>query len=125
MRLTETEGSFAVELEVRRVGSDLLALLTGGAAHLGCAVLAVPRPSLACPEEISCTSSVLNQVGHKDEYPCRKVAETLCTRYGVPTVCTGGIHYDDAAPQDLEILGRLVERLLARLPENLESLSSI
>lgn len=122
MRLTETEGPFTVELEVCRVGDDLLALLTGGAAHLGCAVLAVPRLSLACPEELSCTSSVLNRVGHKDEYPCRKVAETLCARCGVATVCTGGIHYDGASPRDLETLGRLVERLLSRLPEGLASL---
>lgn len=119
MQIRLSEGRLSVELRVERVGSDLLAVLTGGAAHLGTAVLAVPRPSLAEPERISCTSSVLNQVGHKDEYLCREVAETLCARYGAVTLCTGGIHYDGAAQEELGTLAQLTRRALAQVPREL------
>lgn len=115
MLVRKVEGRLSVELRVERVGADLLAVLTGGAAHLGTAVLAVPRPSLAEPGRTSCTSSVLNHTGHKDGYLCRKVAETLCSRYAAVTVCTGGIHYDGATGEELKTLAELTEQALACL----------
>ncbi|MBQ6397572.1 MAG: hypothetical protein IJI06_05425 [Oscillospiraceae bacterium] len=46
--------------------------------HIGCAVLAIPRPSLKSDGSMSCTSSVLNLSGHKDETLCRLLAERAC-----------------------------------------------
>ena len=124
MRITRTDGQLAVQLDLYSVGRDLLAVLQGGQAHLGSAVLAVPRTSLADPEERSCTSSVLNQLGHKDEIPCRRIAEALCARTGRVTVCTGGLHWDGATAQQLRQVSRLTEQLLedalAALPRLLE-----
>ena len=112
MTAVRTKDGLTVTLEVRPLGRDLLAVLTGGTEHIGCTVLAVPRPSLADPVRMSCTSSVLNCVGHKDEYPCRKVAEALCSRTGVTVVCTGGLHVDGAGPEQLRCFRDLVDQVL-------------
>lgn len=110
--VTCSKDGLSVTLEIHPLGQDLLAVLTGGAAHIGCTVLAVPRPSLADPAQMSCTSSVLNCVGHKDEYPCRKVAEALCSRTGATVVCTGGLHVDGAGPDQLRTFQDLVDQAL-------------
>ena len=115
MRITRSDGQFTVQLDLYPVGRDLLAVLRGGEAHLGCAVLAVPRPSLKDPEHLSCTSSVLNQVGHKDEVPCRQVAEALCVHSGKVTVCTGGLHWDGITSQQLGKVSQLMEEILSEV----------
>lgn len=112
MTAVRTMDGLTVTLEVRSLGQDLLAILTGGAEHIGCTVLAIPRPSLADPVQMSCTSSVLNCVGHKDESPCRKVAEALCCRTGATVVCTGGLHVDGAGPEQLRCFQDLVDQVL-------------
>ena len=85
----------AVTLAAWKVGRDMLVTVVGGEMHLGCAVVAVPRPSLADVGASSATSSVLNVVGHKDDAVCRSVAERVSAAFGCTVVCTGGIHVDD------------------------------
>lgn len=104
-----------IELEVRRLGKDLLAILCGGVEHVGCVVLALPRPSLADPRLTSCTSSVINRTGHKDEVLCRMVAERLCVRFETAVVCTGGIHINGITTQQLHSLQELVESMLTEI----------
>ncbi len=88
--------SFAeITMEARMIGEDCLIALYGGAKpHIGCTVLAVPRPSLAGSGEISVTSSVINVTGHKDEEICRYAAEQTARKKNAVTVCTGGFHMD-------------------------------
>lgn len=89
--------SFAeIAIEVRQCGNDLVATVSGGAAHVGCAVLAIPRPSLAGDGSAGCDSSVLVAPGHKDEAVVRPVAEALCRASGRTVACTGGVHVDGA-----------------------------
>ena len=55
-------------VEVRRLGDDYHILVNGGERpHIGCTVLALPRPSLDGSGKMSSTASVLNVTGHKDE----------------------------------------------------------
>lgn len=77
-------------------GSDYSILLGGGdSPHIGCTVLAVPRPSLeAGKQEGSSTASVLNVTGHKDELLCRYLAERVAAETGAVVVCSGGFHVD-------------------------------
>ena len=73
--LTAEQEGLSLALSARAVGEDLLLCLSGGTRpHLGCVVMASPRPSLADPEKRSATSSVLNLPGHKDEALCRALA---------------------------------------------------
>ena len=65
-------------VEVRRLGDDYHILVSGGECpHIGCTVLAIPRPSLDGSGKMSSTASVLNVTGHKDEEVCRYLAEKV------------------------------------------------
>ena len=73
-KLTFTE----ICVEVRRLGDDYHILVSGGECpHIGCTVLAIPRPSLDGSGKMSSTASVLNVTGHKDEEVCRYLAESI------------------------------------------------
>lgn len=91
----ERELSFSkITVRVIPMGDDFLITLSGGERpHIGGCVMAVPRPSLT-GEGTSCTSSVLNVCGHKDEGLLRLLAEKKCKAAGSAVVCTGGFHHD-------------------------------
>jgi len=79
--------------------------------HIGCAVLAIPRPSLKSDGSMSCTSSVLNLSGHKDEALCRLLAERACVSYQKTCLCTGGFHVDNMSAQQIQEVVQAVEGL--------------
>ena len=92
-----------LKIEIKSVGEDILILISGGdKPHIGSAVLAIPRKSLRDETKISCTSSVLNVTGHKDEKICRYVAETFCKKYNAVTVCAGGFHCDNLTAEQIQ-----------------------
>ncbi len=99
-----------VYINLKQIGEDILITVTGGAEHIGCAVLSVPRPSLSDPDQMSCTSSVLNVSGHKDDFICRILAEKAVKKYESTVVCTGGFHLDHIAPEQIKILIRAIEK---------------
>ena len=88
-----------IEIQATRVGCDIQLLLRGGSSpHIGCIVLATPRPSLTGDGSRRATASVINVTGHKDEALCRYLAEKVAAAADAVTVCTGGFEYrrDDA-----------------------------
>lgn len=95
-----------------RLGDDISLLFWGGdRPHIGCTVMAVPRPSLTEDGSISVTSSVLNLTGHKDEHVCRLLAEEVCRQTGKTVVCTGGFHVDNITKTQIdELLLRVREK---------------
>lgn len=96
--------SFAeINFEIKFVGEDIFILIQGGdKPHIGSVVLAIPRKSLSDENKISCTSSILNVTGHKDEIICRSVAESFCKKYNAVTVCTGGFHVDNLTAAQIQ-----------------------
>ena len=87
-KLTFTE----ICVEVRRLGDDYHILVSGGECpHIGCTVLAIPRPSLDGSGKMSSTASVLNVTGHKDEEVCRYLAEKV----------SAGIHMDGITKEQI------------------------
>lgn len=106
--------SFSVlHLDIFPIGEDIAALLYGGdRPHIGCTVLAVPRPSLRGDGLMSCTSSVINLTGHKDEQICRYAAEALCRKYRTAVNCTGGFHFDGISEEQIGELMEKLEKLL-------------
>lgn len=89
-----------IRIQITKVGDDYNIVVSGGdRPHVGCTVLAVPRPSLTGDGHISVTSSVLNVTGHKDEAICRCLAEQVAQKQNAVTVCTGGVHMDQASPE--------------------------
>ncbi len=94
-------GTF-LKMSAGRIGKDLLLCVEGGdTPHIGCAVQAVPRPSLAGDGKRSATASVWNLTGHKDEFLCRRLAEKVCKELGVTVVCTGGFHLEHISKEQI------------------------
>lgn len=86
---------------------DVIVVLTGGRDHIGAIGLAVPRPSLEDQNFISATSSILTMPGHKDDEPAKYVSEKLAAATGRNIAVIAGVHYDNLASADLEILREL------------------
>lgn len=112
--VVERELSFSkMKVCIFSIGADYLITLEGGdSPHIGGCVLAVPRPSLA-GEGMSCTSSVINVSGHKDERLLRLLAEKKCRTSNRVVVCTGGFHQDGITAVQI----REVQKATAELAE--------
>ncbi len=93
-----------IHLQVAYIGKDLLIILSGAEEHIGCVVQSFPRPSLKGNHKISASSSILNVIGHKDDYLCRYVAEYFSKAFESMVVCTGGIHIENATESDIQEL---------------------
>lgn len=104
-------GFLKLTVQKQQLGDHILLTVTGGKAHIGCVVLSEPRQSLHRAEEISCTSSVLNRTGHKDEEICRCLAEKAAKKYNTAVVCTGGVHLDDISPVQIELLIKSIQAI--------------
>lgn len=122
MEWTVIELSFtSMEVKAEFVGSDILICISGGEKpHLGSVVQAVPRPSLSGSGESSCTSSVLNLTGHKDEMLCRRLAEKICRHFQAVTVCTGGFHVENISPEEIQEVLDAMEELENQVITDLE-----
>ena len=94
-RIIEKVLSFTkLTVKITKIGNDYHIILAGGdRPHIGCTVLAIPRPSLKGDGKVSSTASVINVTGHKDEYLCRYLAEKMAAAQNAVVVCTGGISY--------------------------------
>jgi hypothetical protein len=107
---------FGLRLEGKSQGDDLMVMLYGGEKpHIGSVCVSVPRESLKKDGSVSCTTSVVNLLGHKDEILGRMVSETLCVRYQTVTVCTCGVHIDHATKEQLDDIVMTVKRMLAKV----------
>lgn len=102
-RFTHRLSFSQIEIQATRVGCDLQLLLRGGSSpHIGCIVLATPRPSLTGDGSRRATASVINVTGHKDEALCRYLAEKVAAAADAVTVCTGGFHIDAMTPEQIQ-----------------------
>ena len=89
----------------------MLYIQGGDRPHIGCTVMAVPRPSLSGNGERSVTSSVMNLTGHKDESICRMLAEDVCRTCGKTVVCTGGVHLEQITMEQIKEVENAAKRL--------------
>lgn len=110
-----------LEVSVAFIGSDILLCVRGGEKpHIGCMVQAVPRESLTGDGSLSVTSSVINVIGHKDEFLCRELAEQICRRSGAVVVCTGGFHMDGITKEQIGEALEAAKEISSRIQEELE-----
>lgn len=88
----------------------------GEEPHIGTVVICEPRLSLRNDGTYSCTTSVHNFLGHKDDLLAVPIAEALCKQLRKPVVITAGIHIDNASQDEIaefmENIPLLTEKLL-------------
>ena len=112
MNFTIETSSTPIHVNVVQMGCDLSLSVYGGCApHIGCTVLAVPRPSLT-GQGNSATVSTLNCVGHKDDFVATAIAKELAATLQVTVACSCGIHVDNATPQTIEDITSCVPKII-------------
>lgn len=113
-----TANGYTVFCQVVPMGQDYTICVWGGdTPHVGSVVMSVARPSLT-GEGTGVTSSVINGMGHKDEYVARKFAEAAAMKYNCTVVCACGIHIDRITKEQLKDVADACDRLLRHLLEN-------
>lgn len=114
------EHSFTtLDPSIKHLGACVVVCVSGGdEPHIGSVVLAEARASLT-GEGTSATSSVLNRLGHKDEFVARTVAETLAAELNTTVCCICGIHKDNATPEDIQASATLGPEIASILLERL------
>jgi hypothetical protein len=114
------EGKYDLSASVRCIGEDIVVAIWGGERpHIGAVAAAQPRPSLADPNVISASVSVICFLGHKDDNLAKKTAETLAAALNTRVVVTVGIHWDDLSQADISVINKngeiLVDSVLRKI----------
>lgn len=93
------------------IGADLCLCVYGGEKpHVGTVILAEPHSSMHA-DRPSCTCSVMNIAGHRDDVLLRIIAEKACRKYRCRVVCTGGVHIDDIREDEISALLKEAEEM--------------
>ena len=121
------EDAYNLSASARLIGGDVLVAIWGGEKpHIGAVAVAQPRPSLRDPEVTSSSASVICRVGHKEDDLVKAAAEILAAALETYVVVTGGIHWDDLAPEAIQQVVRnseiLVDMILQRCVADFPSL---
>lgn len=102
-----------IEVDIVKQGTDLLVRIYGGLAHIGSVAAAKPRHSLLGDGSCSSTVSVINYEGHKDDEIAVPVAKAVCAATQVNTVVVCGIHFDHIAPDMINDILTLPDKIAA------------
>ena len=123
--ISEGDTPYTINAELKRVGRDLVCIITGGThAHIGAISLAEPAVSLhpVTGQKIEKGNEPIVRTlvgeGHKDALPAEICAKALCSHFDVNVVCTAGIHVDGATQEEIDIMMKNVKRLIEKLLES-------
>ena len=98
-------GNRRVEVAAFICGKDIVVVIEGGTRyHIGAVALAVPRPSIADPTQISASASVLCVTGHKEDELARHTALKIASTLNCTVTVIAGIHIDEANAQAISEL---------------------
>lgn len=98
-------GSCRIEMTVALTGNGLVVQIYGGnGPHVGAVALSTPRPSLSGDGRISCSTSVMTLVGHKDDEVAKPAAEAIAKALNQPVAAVAGVHVDNADVATIAIL---------------------
>lgn len=109
------QNGLPVFAQLVQMGKDCTICVWGGdTPHVGSVVMSMARPSLT-GSGVGVTSSVLNGIGHKDEYVARKFAEAAAEKFVCTAVCSCGIHIDGITPAQLQEVSAVCDKLLKQV----------
>lgn len=107
--LQRRRGRLHLHLVLCPQGTDWLARLWGGTAHIGAAALGLPlaERSGSAPPEIS----PLRRPGHREAELAQQLADRLAQAAGSAVCCCAGIHYEAITPEEIAHVLHLVDEL--------------
>ena len=109
------QNGLPVFAQLVQMGKDCTICVWGGdTPHVGSVVMSTARPSLT-GSGVGVTSSVLNGIGHKDEYVARKFAEAAAEKFVCTAVCSCGIHIDGITPAQMQEVSVVCDKLLKQV----------
>ena len=107
-----SKGRFEIHGLIQEVGQDLLVAIWGGTRpHIGAVGIAAPRTSLRDPKRWSATSSNFTFLGHKEDTIVKQVSEKLAAQLKRNVVVTAGIHWDNIASKEINVIQNLVKKM--------------
>lgn len=119
------EGLLNLKALVIKTDEGVNIYLGGGEKpHIGSVVISQPRRSLKGNGTISCTTSVFNLLGHKDDHLAIPLCEYLCTNLNQVVVVTAGVHIDNATPEDIETFKTLLKHIKEAILDKLIKMNS-
>lgn len=109
------EGKYLVNLLATITAEGLIVQVLGGdKPHVGAVALSVPRPGLSDPEKVSCNTTVVPLLGHKDDEVAKPVAEKIATALAAPVAAVAGLHIDNASQDEIALLLQNCREVTAR-----------
>ena len=113
--IEKMQNGLPVFAQLVQMGKDCTICIWGGdTPHVGSVVMSTARPSLT-GSGVGVTSSVLNGIGHKDEYVARKFAEAAAEKFVCTAVCSCGIHIDGITQAQLQEVSAVCDKLLKQV----------
>lgn len=110
------DGKYSLEAVITQTRDGLNIYLGGGEEpHIGSVVISQPRPSLTGDGRVSCTTSVYNFIGHKDDGVGVLLAEDLCRSLNQVIVVTAGVHIEKAREEDLRRFRENLDKLTGQI----------
>jgi len=110
------DGAFSLHAVSVQTKDGIQVYVGGGQQpHVGSVAISEPRESLRKDGSRSCTTSVINRIGHKDAALAVPLAEALCVATSQVVVVTAGAHVDNARPEEIERLLANLETLQAAI----------
>jgi hypothetical protein len=123
IRLHVGEEIYRIEGTAIITDEGLVFTIFGGEkSHIGTVVMTLPRPSHLNQNKISTTSSILNNIGHKDDVIARDASEKMAKKFEIPTVVVAGIHIDDASKEDIDTLMKNANKITEKMIKKLENI---
>jgi len=109
------EGRLKIRLDARKIGTDLLIIITGGESHIGAVGAGTKSVSKLA------TSSVITLPGHRDDRIAKDAAEQISKKFGCNCAVIAGIHYDHISPEEIDKIVFMVDDLIEKLEEALRT----
>ena len=101
--ITSGEGKYKVFLEEKKIGADLIYVLGGGErSHIGGVVICEPGKK----------PNVVRLEGHYDDIVPQPIAEVACKKFKTKVVAVGGVHVDNASPEEIDLLVKNCKELV-------------
>lgn len=81
------------------MGKDHVILVSGGQAHIGTQVCAIPYFN---NDQWHVTLHIWNQIAHRDDEVAKRYASALALHTHHTAICICGIHYDDIQKDEIK-----------------------